>query len=146
MSVGTIFFSFLAFAFFIAVILIFSNNDKIIPDTFKKYRDDEFYNVWRNFYGAGLLVMVSSFVLLAICFAQKEFNLTTALYLILGIVMFIIGAVIVFVFNKKALNKFDPQFYARNNLVHEEKKEKKKKKRYIDENNKRYEQFRKDNE
>ncbi len=143
MSVGTIFFSFLAFAFFIAVILIFSNNDKIIPDTFKKYRDDEFYNVWRNFYGAGLLVMVSSFVLLAICFAQKEFNLTTALYLILGIVMFILGAVIVFVFNKKALNKFDPQFYARNNLVREEKK---KKKRYIDENNKRYEQFRKDNE
>lgn len=149
MSVGTLFFAFLALAFFLASILIFSDNDKIIPDKFKRFRDDEFYDVWRNFYGAGLLLMVSSFILLAICFAQKEFNTSTALYLVFGILVFILGAVLVFIFNKKALNKFDPSFYSRNNLEKEDKKNKKEKKKkinYVKENNERYKKYRKDNE
>ena len=141
MSVGTLFFAFLAFTFFIASVLIFLDNDKIILDKFKRFRDDEFYHVWRNFYGAGLLLMVSSFTLLAISFAQKEFNSSTALYLILGIVVFVLGAIIVFIFNKKALNKFDPTFYSRNNLKNENKKQKYKKQDYIKENEKRYENY-----
>ncbi len=144
MSVGTLFFAFLALAFFIAVILIFIDSDKIIPDKFKRFRDDDFYNVWRNFYGAGLLVMVSAFVLLAICFSRKNFDTTTLIFLISGILMFVLGCVIVYIFNKKALNKFDPAFYSRNNLD-KQKKNKKISKKFDEENNKRYENYRKDN-
>ncbi len=148
MSVGTLFFAFLAFTFFIASVLIFLDNDKIIPDKFKRFRDDEFYHIWRNFYGSGLLLMVSAFILLAISFGQKEFNSATALYLILGILVFILGAVIVFIFNKKALNKFDPTFYSRNNLEKKDKMraEKHKKTNYVKENEERYKNYRKDNE
>lgn len=147
MSVGTLFFSFLSIAFLICSILIFLDNDKIIPSSFKRFRDHSFYHVWRNFYAAGLLLMVSSFILLAICFAQKEFNGTTGLYLGLGIAIFLISVAIIFYFNKKALHTFDPAFYSRNNLVKEDKEKRKikDKNKYNEENNKRYEEYRKDN-
>jgi hypothetical protein len=54
-----------------------------------------------------------------------ENNISTyIIYLSFGLLSILIGFTAMFFVNRKALHLFDPDFYARNNLVHKTKEEK----------------------
>lgn len=117
---------FFAFVALIYSLLLFSDNDRIIPDSFKKNRNHSFYDVWRSFTASFWLFIAAGFVLLT--FADNNFNKDNTApyftYLSIGIVSLVIGFVAMYFLNKKALHLFDPNFYVRNNLVKKTKEEK----------------------
>lgn len=91
-------------------IFLFTNYEKVIPESFKKNYDHPFYEAWRMLAGSGFLVVCAGNVL----FAMSEYQTNLKLYVtlrVLGVVMWIIGFTIVYFMNKKALRMFQPGFY-----------------------------------
>jgi len=127
---------FFAFVFGIYAILLFADNDKIIPDTFKRNRDNEFYHPWRLLAGAGFLVVCSGMILFALSEYTDGPASTYWLLRGLGVLMWIIGFTIVFFFNRKAIRMFQPGFYKEYDEYKRIKEEKKAKKKALKEEKK----------
>ena len=118
---------FFAIVFGLYAILLFTNNQKIIPDNFKRHSDNPFYESWRMLAGAGFLVVCAGNIL----FTMSEYQTVASNYWILralGIGMWVIGFAIVFFINKKALRLFNPAFYKDYDEYLEQKKRLKEKK------------------
>ena len=107
-------------------LLLFSDYQSIIPDSFKKNKNHSFYDIWRNFTGSFWLFVCAGFVLLT--FADNNYdenNISTyIIYLSFGLLSILIGFTAMFFVNRKVLHLFDPDFYVRNNLVRKTKEEK----------------------
>jgi hypothetical protein len=115
---------FFTIVFGLYALLLFAKSDKILPDSFKKNMGHPYFDTWRLFAGAGYLVIASGCALWALSENQQTLALGWTLRGV-GILMWALGLVIVFFFNRKDIRLFNPGFYK---IYEEELNEKKKKK------------------
>jgi len=108
--------------FAIYALLLFGNSNKVLTESFKRNKNHPYFDTWRLFAGAGYLTIAAGCALWAMGEVQETLQGVWALRG-LGALMWIIGLVIVFIFNKRAILMFQPAFYKEHDEIMKRKRE-----------------------